>query len=142
REHRVRHAVPARSLAHVHPLDLREVVEQRNTAAAHRDAVEARHEEANVRLKERLEPKPMALLGRILGRQDFLELGNQRAHLAGRARRELDGDPRLLAHGRAPYYARASSTAPGHESGEPAIETQPAVRSELAHAEACASQAL
>jgi len=45
-------------------------------------------------------------------------------------------------NGRDQDLRRSASTAPGNESSEPALETQPAVRSELAWAEASLSQAL
>ena len=71
--------LPARTLAHIHPFHFGKVGEERDTAAAHGLAVRSRKKKPDVRLKDRIQPKPMPLLGRIVLRKLLIELLDQRA---------------------------------------------------------------
>lgn len=53
-------------------------------------AGDARDEELDVWLKDRVEGEPVALLRRILGGEAVLELGDQAANVVGRRRRALE----------------------------------------------------
>ena len=90
RQQRLRHSLAARAIAHIHALHLGEISKQRAAAAPHRLAVQPRHEEPDMRLKDRIQIQAMPLLWRILRRQHPIELTDQCAHLIGRDRRRLD----------------------------------------------------
>jgi hypothetical protein len=64
--------------ADVHAFDLGEAIEEGDAAAAGRGAVEGGDEKAHVRLKDGFEWQPMALLGRVFGRQDVFQFRDQR----------------------------------------------------------------
>ncbi len=70
-----------RSRSDVHALDLGEVSEQGDSSAADGSTVDARDEELDVWLKDRVERKPVAVLRHVLGGQDVLELGDQVANV-------------------------------------------------------------
>ena len=74
-----RDALAAGGRADVHALDLGEAIEEGDAAAASRGAVERGDEEAHVRLEDGFEWQPVALLGRVFGRQDVFQLRDQHA---------------------------------------------------------------
>ncbi len=98
RQQRLRHALAPRAIAHVHPLDLGEIREQRDPAASHRLTAQPRHEEPDMRLKDRIQVQAMPLLRRILRRKHPIELPDQRAHLIGRDQHRLDLNIAFTAH--------------------------------------------
>src|SRR5581483_1630341 len=112
REHRSRDAASAHALAHVHPFHFGVSVEQRDSSAPDRRAVERGDEEAYAGGEDRLEREPVVLLGLVAFRQRSVELVDQRAHVVVR---RLDARDRNV-----PYHG-ASARAVAIPPNAPAI---------------------
>lgn len=89
-EQRVGDAAAACGESDVHPLDFGELGELGDARAADGSTVDARDEELDGWLKDRVEGEPVTLLRRILGGEAGLEIGDQAANVVGRRRRALD----------------------------------------------------
>jgi hypothetical protein len=85
-----RHTSPPYGLADEHALDLGEIVEQRNPAAAHRLAVQARQKQNDMRPEQRIEVEAVALVGGIGSSERPVEGADQVPHRVGRRQGPFD----------------------------------------------------
>jgi hypothetical protein len=79
----------------IHTLDLGVILEHRNTAAAHREAVQPRQEEALVRLEQLGNRQPVPLMALIRGPEHVVQFADQVMHFGRCLDRSFDRD----AHG-------------------------------------------
>src|SRR5207244_5403639 len=91
-------------IANIHAFYLGEAGEKRDPAASHRYTIQARQEKPDIRLEDCVQCEAMSLLRRVFRREYLIELADQRAHVVGYARHQLDGNFIGVAH---------------HPSGEP-----------------------
>ena len=82
-------------LAGIHALDLGVILEHRNAAAPHREAVQPRHKEAHVRLEQLDNRQPVPLMALIYGPEHVVQFPDQVIHFGRCLDRSFDRD----AHG-------------------------------------------